>query len=528
MIIPAADEAVEEPPGSTLMQANHFRKAFAALAAALLCSLAGVAHATPSTLQLPKLFSDNMVLQQEKPIRIWGFDAPGTDVTVTLNGQSQNATADKEGAWRVALPAMKVDGKKHTLTAKGSTTITLSNVVLGEVWICSGQSNMEWGSGPELCKEAKHPDLRLFCAGIRRIPLKGGLTLPTGWAECQPDTLEQGGSRIFDPETGAIKRIKPFSRVGYQFGRDLHKELGVPVGMINASLGGSMIASWIPNESSEREFPFGKEMTIKEFELKQRPGALYHLIVQPLVQLSARGVIWYQGENDADNPEYERQLQQMITAWRSAFGDPAMHFHMVQISASSFHGGMLGVWEAQLRAVAKLPNCGIVHTNDIYLDKHRSVDPETSWPLQCHANPHPPNHGVIARRLVNICLQKAYGKTAKEACGPMYQSQQIEGDKLILTFDNAGEGLKSADEEALNWFEISDGSRKNNSGPYVYTKAVARVIGKNRIEVHSPEVAAPKHVRFSWHMFARNNLVNSGGLPAFPFRTDDYKNPRDR
>lgn len=99
---------------------------------------------------------------------------------------------------------------------------------------------------------------------------------------------------------------------------------------------------------------------------------------------------------------------------------------------------------------------------------------------------------------------------------------------LILTFDNAGEGLKSVDGEALNWFEISDGSRKNNSGPYVYTKAVARVIGKNRIEVHSPEVAAPKHVRFSWHMFARNNLVNSEGLPAFPFRTDDYKNPRDR
>jgi sialate O-acetylesterase len=269
-------------------------------------------------------------------------------------------------------------------------------------------------------------------------------------------------------------------------------------------------------------------MTIKEYELKQRPGALYHLIVQPLTQLSARGVIWYQGENDADNPEYERQLQQMITAWRSTFGDPAMHFHMVQISASSFHGGMLGVWEAQRRTVAKLPNCGVVHTNDIYLDKHRSVDPETSWPLQGHENPHPPNHGIIARRLVNICLQKAYGKTAKESCGPMYQSQKIQGDKVIITFDNAAEGLKSADEEALNWFEVSDGSRKNDTGPYVYAKAVARVIGKNQIEVYSPKVAVPKHVRFSWHMFARNNLVNSEGLPAFPFRTDDYKNPRER
>jgi sialate O-acetylesterase len=526
MINPAVNAASKEPHRKNPMPINHSLKSL--VAAGLMFSLTCAAHATTTALQLAKLFSDNMVLQQEKPIRIWGFDAPGTDVTVTLTGQSQQATADKEGAWRVALPAMKADGKKHTLTVQGSTTITLQNVVLGEVWICSGQSNMEWGSGPELCKEAKHPDLRLFCAGIRRIPLKADLALPTGWAECQPDTLEQGGSKIFDPEAGSIKRVKPFSRVGYQFGRDLHKELGVPVGMVNASLGGSMIASWIQNESSERVFPFGKEMPIKENELKQRPGALHHLIVQPLTQLSARGVIWYQGENDAENPEYERQLQQMITSWRSAFGDPALHFHMVQISASSFHGGMLGVWEAQRRVVSKLPNCGIVHTNDIYLDKHRSVDPETSWPLQGHENPHPPNHGIIARRLVDICLQKAYGKTAKEACGPMYHSHQIQGDKVTITFDNAGEGLKSVDGEALNWFEISGGSRKNESGPYIYEKAVARVIDNNRIEVQSPNVAVPKHVRFSWHKFARNNLVNSEGLPAFPFRTDDHKNPKER
>jgi sialate O-acetylesterase len=218
----------------------------------------------------------------------------------------------------------------------------------------------------------------------------------------------------------------------------------------------------------------------------------------------------------------------MVTAWRSAFGDPALHFHMVQISASSFHGGMLGVWEAQRRAVAKLPNCGIANINDIYLDKFRSVDPETSWPLQGHANPHPPNHGVIARRLVDICLQKVYGKTTKEAYGPMYMSHEIKDAKVIVTFANSGQGLKSADEKALNWFEVSDGSRKNDSGPFVYFKAVARVVGKNQIEVHSPGVAAPKHVRFSWHMFARNNLINSEGLPAFPFRTDDYKNPKER
>jgi sialate O-acetylesterase len=304
----------------------------------------------------------------------------------------------------------------------------------------------------------------------------------------------------------------------------------VPVGLIQASLGGSIIASWTPQESSEREFPYGKEMPIIENKLKRHPGALYHLIVRPLTQMSVRGVIWYQGESDGDNPEYEKQLQQMITAWRNAFGDPAMHFYMVQISASSFHVGMLGVWEAQRRTVAALPNCGVSVNNDIYQDKEKvcSVDPETSWPLQGQADPHPPNHHIIARRLANICLQKVYGTTTKEAYGPMYKSHQIKDGKIIVTFDNAGAGLKSADEKALNWFEVSDGSQKNDSGPYVYAKAVARVMGKNQIEVHSPEVAAPKYVRFSWHMFARNNLVNSEGLPAFAFRTDDYKNPRER
>ncbi|HEX5790616.1 MAG TPA: sialate O-acetylesterase [Luteolibacter sp.] len=510
------------------MKISSFQKAVAAVALGLLCNAAGSAHAAPATLQLAKLFSDHMVLQQEKPIHIWGFDAPGSDVMVALNGQSQQATSDKEGSWRVTLPAMKADGKKHTVTVKGSTTLTLQNVVLGEVWICSGQSNMEWGSGPELCAEAKHPDLRLFCAGNRALPLKADLILPTGWAECQPDTLELGGSKIFDSKAGSIKRVKSFSRIGYQFGRDLHQELGVPVGMIKASLGGSRVISWTPHESCEREFPFGKEMTINENVIKRQPGALYHLLVQPLTQLSVRGVIWFQGENDADNPEYEKQLEQMITGWRAAFGNPSMPFSMVQMSPNSFHDGMLGVWEGQRHVVAKLPNCSIVHTNDIYGEKHRSVDPETSWPLQGQLDPHPGNHPLIARRLLDLCLQKTYGKEGPEARGPMVQSHRIEGNKILITFDHVGEGLKSADGEALNWFEVSDGSRKDGTGPYLYAKAEARVIGKNQIEVHSPAVAAPKYVRFSWHMYARNNLVNSTGLPGFAFRTDDHKNPKER
>lgn len=509
------------------MRIRHPR-VFVGVIVGLLFGLASIAHAEDPTLRVARLFSDNMVLQQEKPIRIWGFDVPGTDVTVTFNSKSQTATADGNGAWRVSLPAMKADGKKHTLTIKGSTTITLRNVVLGEVWICSGQSNMEWGAGPALCKDADHPDLRLFCAGSRRIPLKADLALPTGWAECRPDTLELGGSKVFDDETGSIKRIKPFTRVGYQFGRDLHKDLGVPVGLVQVSMGGSIMASWTPDEAAARDFPFGKEMSITERKMKRHPGALYHLIVRPVTPLSVRGVIWFQGESDADNPEFEKQLREMITIWRKAFDDPGMHFYMVQLAASSWRGGMLGAWEAQRRVAGQLPNCGIAVINDIYPpDKFCSVDEETGWLLQGRLDPHPPNTHIIAGRLANICLQKVYSKTTKEAYGPMYRSHVIKGDKVVITFDHVGEGLKSADDEPLNWFEVSDGSRKED-GPYVYVKAIARVIGKNQIEVHSTKVASPKYVRFSWHMYARHNLVNSEDLPAFPFRTDDYADPRAR
>lgn len=509
---------------------HHSQKAIMGMAAALSLALAGVIHASPATLRLPKLFSDNMVLQQEKPIRVWGFDVPGKEVTVSFNGQFKTTTADKEGQWRVELPAMKVDGRKHTLTATGSTGVTLQNVVLGEVWICSGQSNMEWGAGPDLVKDANSPDLRLFCAGNHRVPLRQDLVLPSGWAECQPDTLTNGGSKIVDPKTGEVKRIKSFSRVGYQFGRDIQKQLGVPVGMVKASLGGSMVASWTPLDSSEKEFPYGKEMPVSEGKIKQHPGALYHLLVKPLTQMSVRGVIWYQGENDGDTVDYDKQLPQMITAWRNAFGDPTMHFYMVQNSATTFHGGMLGVWEAQRLTVAALPNCGVAPTNDVFhgIEKLSSPDPETSWPLEGKDDPHPGNHQLIANRLVNISLKQVYGKTTKEVYGPMYKSHEIKGDKVIVTFDYAGEGLKAGDGKELNWFEVSDGTRKNASGPYVYKKAVAKVIDKDRVEIQSSGVAAPKFVRFSWHMYARNNLVNSEGLPGFAFRTDDHDNPRER
>ena len=505
------------------------RRAIAGLAFALMGHLGGLAHADPAGLRLPKLFSDHMVLQQEKPIRIWGFDAPDREVTVSFKGQSRTTTSDKEGQWRVELPPMKVDGRKHELTVTGSTTLTLRNVVLGEVWICSGQSNMAWGAGPALCKEAKHPGLRLFCTASRLIPLERDLALPTGWAECRPETLAQGGSRILDPETGAVKRIAPFSRVGYQFGRDLHKDLGVPVGMVKASIGGSIMAAWTPHEACERDFPFGEEMPLTANGIKRHPGAIHHLIVRPITPLSVRGVIWFQGESDADNPRFERELRDLITLWRKEFEDPEMHFHMVQLSPSSFRGGMLGAWEAQSRVVAALPNCGIAVTNDIYPeDKFRSVDPETGWPLQGREDPHPPRHEIIARRLADLCLRNVYGRTTREACGPMLKSHEIRDGRVIVTFANAGGGLKAADGKELVWFEVSDGSRKDGSGPYVYNKAVARVVGKDQVEVQSPEVASPRFIRFCWHMLARNNLVNSEGLPGFPFRTDDHRDTRER
>jgi sialate O-acetylesterase len=241
--------------------------------------------------RLPKIFTDHMVLQQELPIAVWGWGDKGEKVTVTLAGKSVETKADAAGRWRVDIPAMKADGKTHTLTVKGANTIELKDILLGEVWLCAGQSNMNRST------EVKDSDneIRLFWIDGSVTPLAEDLgDNAAGWVHATPKDV----AAATPPKRGrsAGKPRKSFAEVGYVFGRKLHAELKVPVGLIKCAFGGSQVQSWTPVADVEKLYPFGKPA--EGGYIGHRPGLLYQTMVNGIVPLTMRGVIWYQGEND--------------------------------------------------------------------------------------------------------------------------------------------------------------------------------------------------------------------------------------
>lgn len=359
-------------------------------------------------LRLPRIFTDNMVLQQELPVAVWGWAEAGEDIAVTFNGKTVTTATGANGRWMVRLPAMKADGKKHPLTVKGTNSqLELANVVLGEVWLCSGQSNM---NRRQEIKES-HPDIRLFWIAGSTTPLADDLGEEVaGWSESTPEGLASAKQELVRE-----KRVprKNFTEVGYVFGRRIHEERKVPVGLIMSAFGGSQVHAWTPKPGLEEEYPFGKQVDEKD----------------------------------------------------------------------------------------------------------------TGWPIAGGSNPHPPNKKLVANRLADIALAKTYGQaTEHEIFGPVYDSQRIEGTKILVDFLHVGKGLKSTDAKPLNWFEISDGTDENRKLKYV--KATARIIDADTVEVSSPEITEPKFVRFGWHSLARYNLVNSDQLPAISFKTDPQDHHR--
>ena len=240
--------------------------------------------------------------------------------------------------------------------------------------------------------------------------------------------------------------------------------------------------------------------------------------------MAIRGVIWYQGEDDGRNKKYTGEFTGMIESWRKLWGQPKMPFYFVQIAQTGYASGMLGVWESQVEVMRDVPHTGLAVANDIYdgqktgyAPRPDKLDKLTGWPIAGGSNPHPPNKQLVANRLADIALVKTYGQGDRVVFGPVFESMKITGSKIVVKLKHAGSGLKTTGGE-LNWFEISDGVQERRKIKYV--KAQAKIIAPDTIEVHSPEVKSPKHVRFAWYALARHNLVNSAGLPATSFRTD--------
>jgi sialate O-acetylesterase len=469
------------------------------LVAAILAMFAGISFAD---VKLPAIFGDNMVLQQQSKAAVWGWAAAGEKVTVKGSWMwlPVSTKADKDGNWQVKIKTPRAGGP-YTLTIQGNNKITLANVLSGEVWICSGQSNMQWtvGQSDNAKKEiaaAKYPTIRLFT--VSRVFTPEPQKNCTGnWVECNPNTV--GG----------------FSAAGYFFGRDLHQKLNVPVGLVDTSWGGTPAEAWT-SEETLKQFN-GYEPIIKAFQgpepvaepnvpvkkfNQNTPTALYNGMIAPLVPFHIAGAIWYQGEsNIGRSAEYATLFPAMITDWRKHWGIGDFPFYYVQIAPYSYGNNDASfsayLREAQLKSLSAVKNVGMAVATDIGMEK----------------DIHPTNKQDVGKRLALWALTKTYNKKIDSFSGPLYKSMKIENNRIRLFFDTYGE--LSAREGHLSEFIIAGEDK-------AFVPASAEIDGDS-VVVWSDQVQKPVAVRYAWKNWTTGSLFNKAGLPASSFRTDDWK-----
>lgn len=436
-----------------------------------LALLSSLNDRTAADVKLPAVLDSHMVLQREMPLPVWGWADVGEAVTVTIGGSSAKATADEKGNWRVTLPAMKADGKAHTLIVKGNNTISLEDILIGDVWVGSGQSNMEWQlanthGAKEAIAAANHANVRLFHVPKVQKP-EPAKDVVAKWKTCTPEN------------------VPTFSAVLYYFGAKLNEEVDVPIGLINSSWGGSPIEPWTIADGNS--------------------GGMYNGMIAPLQPFAIRGSIWYQGETNVirkNGLAYYDKMKDLISGWRDSWGQD-LAFYFVQIapwSGNPYEPGQLpALWEAQVASL-KIPSTGMAVTTDL-VDNIDDI--------------HPRNKLDVGNRLARWALVKSYGRSDVVYSGPLFKSMEVDGNSIRIKFAHASGGLKSRDDEPLTEFQIAGADGK-------FVDATAKVDGAAVI-VSSDQVSAPKQVRFGWHKLANPNLVNSAGLPASPFQSDDWQ-----
>ncbi len=524
------------------MKINHFRH----IALVIVIGSAGIfsgGEFARADIRLPHVLGDHMVIQQGQPVTLWGWAEPGEKISVSFAGFDGNTSVDKSGSWTLTLPAVKTTADPLVMTISGtrSPAVFVRDILVGEVWVCSGQSNMEWtmlstfSPGPEILK-AEYPGIRLFHVP-RRASVRPEEDVETEWKPCRAESVES------------------FSAVAYYFGRALHADLGVPVGLINSSWGGTRIEPWTPvsgflsvpglagylediekGEAQYRErikdvLPGVERWTKATRDALESggtlpslpeiprhsnldpgsPTALYNGMIHPLIPFAIRGAIWYQGESNRDDgPFYAKKMEALINGWRAAWKLGDFPFYYVQLAPFNY-GVSRGddgldtpdflrlplIWEAQTAALGIL-NTGMTVISDI-TDLN---------------DIHPRNKMEVGRRLALWALAKTYGRADLVCSGPLFRSMSVEGGKIRIAFDHAEDGLMSLNRQPLTWFEISGNDR-------VFYKARAE-IREDSVVVWSSSVPSPVAVRFAWNQLAVPNLGNRAGLPASPFRTDRW------
>jgi sialate O-acetylesterase len=475
------------------------------------------------------LFSDHMVLQRDKPIMVFGTAGSSETVKIEIGTDYAVATTDNEGKWFVALPA-RSSGDNLTLKISTSDkTITIKDIVMGDVWLCGGQSNMELKLDrsmhvEEFAPKADYPMIRLL--QVKRIASEKTLPYTSEpWRVCKPNTA------------------KSFSAVGFHFGQSIHAKTKVPIGLVSVNWGGTRIEPWTPTEGfasvpetkhvlenmqrqrddylknlpkqidemekwipaarqalkTGGEMPSAPKVSEHPHRTSNKPIALYNGMVAGIVPFSIKGAIWYQGEANRGMNDYFYYMKALINGWRQVFRSGEFPFYYVQIAPWQHYPGesLPRLWEQQTKALT-IKNTGMVVTTDLVDDI---------------SDIHPRNKRDVGQRLALWALAKDYGVEGVVYSGPLYKSFSVEGAKIRVSFDHAG-GLKSRDGKELNWFEIAGEDKK-------FVKATAIVDG-GTVVVSSDAVAKPVAVRFAFDKLAMPNFVNSAGLPAGPFRTDSW------
>jgi sialate O-acetylesterase len=507
---------------------------------------AALAPALSADIKLPAVIGDHMVVQQGKPVNVWGWAAKNEQVTVRLAGAERKVRASAaDGRWLAVFDPLKAGGAPLEMTARGEKGpgVAVKDILVGEVWLCSGQSNMEFAlswlanTTPEIMK-ADHPRLRLFQVP-KHTSDRPKDDVDAKWVLSTPDTA------------------RGFSAVAYFYGLELHEKLGVPVGVIQSAWGGTRIEPWTPpagfaavpetkalldaqlakyedyRKQLEKALPAwdawlhdtqkalkakavippqpGGEFPSDPYDDPQAPTSLYNAMIYALTPFAIRGAIWYQGEaNRDDGLLYEKKMEALIRGWREVWKLGDFPFYYVQIAPFTYgyDKDMKGspvpdayrlplLWEAQTNAL-RLPNTGMAVVSDI-----------TNL-----TDIHPSDKKDVAERLARWARVLTYGEKGLVPSGPLFRSMTVEGAKARLAFDYVGGGLVTNDGQPPTWFEVA-------GDDHIFYRAEAEISG-DTIVVSSPRVTTPKAVRLGWIQIAVPNLANREGLPASPFRTDRW------
>ncbi len=448
---------------------------------------------TFSKVELPHIFNNNMVLKQKTKANLWGKATPLSTVKIitSWNNKTYNTTAAQDGKWKVPVTTPSAGGP-FAITFDDGEKTRLNNIMIGEVWVCSGQSNM----AKALKGSADQPILN--SAEIIAKSANNNLRLFTVKLELSKQVKEDVNGEWFisSPAT-----TPDFSAVAFQFGQMLQQYLKVPVGLIVTSWGGTPIRSWMGDsfDGFAQMYPAEKgEATSKSAKV------LYNAMIAPLIPYTISGFLWYQGEGDRMSPElYEKMMPAMVKEWRTKWGQGDLGFYYAEIAPWLYTGDRVEnqapyLREAQFKALQNMGNAAMAVTADIGSDK----------------TIHPPDKTTVAERLLKCALVKTYGVKHIMYEGPVYKSMKIQRQKIILTFNNTGSGLIMKEQGSEN-FEVAGADK-------IFHKADAKITGKT-IEVISSDVNAPVAVRYAFKNFMQGNLYNKEGLPAVPFRTDNWE-----